>query len=112
MHIFLPSSLSLTLAKASCVNLLTTLETCPYFSFDRDAMHSYPWCSNGMRWNDTAVCILLLKLPFVHYNALSRMRPRTYSNVSCYVVDIRHQIDSRKLPITSYFFLFDPLGSI
>ena len=75
-------------------------------------MHSYPWCSNGMRWNDIMACILLLKLPFVHYNALSRIRLRTYSNVSRYVVDVRHQIDSRKLLITGYFFLLNPLGSI
>ena len=88
MHIFLLSSLSLTLAKASCTNLLTTLETCLRFSFNRDAMHSRPWCSNGMRWNDITVCILLLKLPFVHYNALSRIRPRTYSNISRCIVDV------------------------
>ena len=75
-------------------------------------MHSYPWYSNGMRWNNTAVCTLLLELPFVHYNALSRIRPRTYSNVSRYVVDVGHQIDSQKLPIASYFFLFNPFGSI
>ena len=112
MYIFLPSSLPLTLAKASYANLLTTLETCPCFSFDRDAMHSYPWCSNGMRWNDTTVCTLLLKLPFVYYNALSRMCPRTYSNVSCYVVDVGHQIDSQKLLIAGYFFLFDPFRLI
>ena len=90
MHIFLPSSPPLILAKASCANLLTTLETCSCFSFDRDAMYSCPWCSNGMRWNDTTVCTLFLELPFVHYNALSRMRPRTYSNVSCCVVDVGH----------------------
>ena len=90
MYIFLPSSLSLTLAKVSCASLLTTLEMCPCFSFDRDAMYSRPWCSNGMRWNDTVVCILPLELPFVYYNALSRMRPRTYSNVSRCVVDVRH----------------------
>ena len=65
-----------------------------------------------MRWNDIMACTLLLELPFVHYNALSRMRPRTYSNVSRYVVDVEYQIDSRKLPITSYFFLFDPFGLI
>ena len=53
-------------------------------------MHSRPWCSNSMRWNDIAVCILLLELPFMHYNALSRIRPRTYSNVSCCVVDVGH----------------------
>ena len=88
MHIFLPSSLPLTLAKASYANLLTTLETCLCSSFNRDAMHSRPWCSNGMRWNNTTVYILLLELPFVYYNALSRMRPRTYSNVSRYIVDI------------------------
>ena len=58
------------------------------------------------------VCILLLELPFMHYNALSRIRPRTYSNVSCCVVDVRYQIDSRKLLITGYFFLFNPLGLI
>ena len=75
-------------------------------------MHSHPWCSNGMRWNDIVACTLLLELPFVHYNALSRMRPRTYSNISRCVVDVGHQIDSRKLPIAGYFFLFDPLGSI
>ena len=90
MHIFLPSSLPLTFTKASYANLLTTLETCPCFSFNRDAMHSYPWYSNGMRWNDTIVCTLLLELPFVHYNALSRIRPRIYSNVSRCVVDVRH----------------------
>ena len=65
-----------------------------------------------MRWNDIVACILLLKLPFMHYNALSRMRLRTYSNVSRYVVDVGYQIDSRKLPITSYFFFFDPLRLI
>ena len=75
-------------------------------------MYSRPWYSNGMRWNNTTVYILLLKLPFVHYNALSRIRPHIYSNVSCCVVDIRHQIDSRKLPITSYFFLFNPFRLI
>ena len=75
-------------------------------------MHSRPWCSNGMRWNDIIACILLLELPFVHYNALSRMCPRTYSNVSRCIVDVGYQIDSRKLPITGYFFLFDPLRSI
>ena len=53
-------------------------------------MHSHPWYSNGMRWNDIMACILLLELPFVHYNALSRMRPRTYSNVSYYIVDVRY----------------------
>ena len=88
MYIFLLSSLPSILAKASYANLLTTLETCPCFSFDRDAIYSCPWCSNGMRWNDTAVCILLLELPFVYYNTLSRMRPRTYSNVSRYIVDV------------------------
>ena len=112
MHIFLPSSLSLTLTKVSCVNLLTTLETCPCFSFDRDAMYSHPWCSNNMRWNNTTVYILLLKLPFMYYNALSRIRPRTYSNISRYIVDIRYQINSQKLSITSYFFLFNPFGLI
>ena len=74
-------------------------------------MRSHPWYSNSMRWNDTTGCILLLKLPFIHYNALSRMRPRIYSNVSCCVVDVGYQIDSRKLSIASYFFL-DPFGLI
>ena len=49
MYIFLPSSFSLTLAKVSYANLLTTLETCLYFSSDRDAMRSYPWYNNSMR---------------------------------------------------------------
>ena len=53
-------------------------------------MHSHPWCSSGMRWNDTMVYTLLLELPFIHYNALSRMRLRTYSSISRCVVDIRH----------------------
>ena len=111
MHIFLSSSLPLTLAKVSCANLLTILETYPCFSFDRDAMHSYPWYSNGMRWNDTMGCILLLELPFMYCNTLSRICSHTYSNVSRCVVDIRYQIDSRKLLITNYFFL-DPFGLI
>ena len=88
MYIFFSSSLLLTLAKAFCASLLTTLGMCPCFFFDRDAMHSHPWCSNGMRWNDTMVCILLLKLSFMYYNALSRMCSRIYSNVSCYIVDV------------------------
>ena len=88
MYISLPSSLPLILAKAFYANLLTTLETCPCFSFNRDAMRSHPWYSNGMRWNNTTGYILLLKLSFVHYNALSRMRSRTYSNISRYVVDV------------------------
>ena len=90
MHIFLPSSFLLILAKVSYANLLTTLETYLYFSSNRDAIYSYPWYSNGMRWNNTIGYILLLKLPFIHYNALSRMRSRTYSNVSRYVVDVRY----------------------
>ena len=109
MHIFLSNSLPLALAKVSYTSLLTILKTCPCFSFNRDAMHSYPWCS--MRWNDIIACILLLKLSSIHYNALSRIRLRTYSNVFHYIVDVRHQIDSRKLLITSYFFL-DPFRLI
>ena len=88
MHISFPNSLPLILAKAFCANLLTTLETCPCFSFNRDAMRSRLWYSNGMRWNNTMGCILLLELPFMYYNALSRIRPRTYSNISRYVVDV------------------------
>ena len=90
MYIFLPSSLPLTLTKASCANLLTTLETYLCFSSNRDTMRSHPWCSNSMRWNNTTGYILLPELLFIYYNALSRMRPRTYSNVSRCVVDIRY----------------------
>ena len=90
MYISLPSSLPLTLAKASYANLLTILETCLYFSSNRDAMRSRPWCNNGMRWNNIIGYILLLKLPFIHYNILSRMYLRTYSNVSRCVVDVRY----------------------
>ena len=43
-----------------------------------------------MRWNNIVACILLLELPFVYYNALSRMRLRTYSNVFYCVVDVRY----------------------
>ena len=112
MYILLLNSFLLTLVKVSYASLLTTLEMCLCFFFDRDAMHSRPWCSSGMRWNNIVACILLLKLPFVYYNALSRMRLRTYSNISYYIVDVKYPIDSRKLPITGYFFLFNPLGSI
>ena len=105
MYTFLPNSPLLVLTKVSYTNLLTTLETCPYFFLGRDATHSYPQYSNSMRWNNTIVYILLLKLLFMYYNALSRIYLYTYSNVSHYVVDIKHQINSRKLSITNYFFL-------
>ena len=112
MHIFLPSSLPLALTKVSCTSLLTTLETYPCFSFNRDAIYSYPQYSNSMRQNDIIACILLLKLPFIYYNTLSRIRLRIYSNIFHYIVDVRYQIDSQKLPITSYFFLFNPFRLI
>ena len=112
MYIFLPNSLFLTLTKVSYTSLLTTLEICPCFSFDRDTMHSYPQYSNSIRQNNIIACILLLKLPFIHYNTLSRICLYTYFNVSCYVMDVRYQINSQKLLITSYFFLFNPLRLI
>ena len=51
-------------------------------------MHSHPWCSSGMRWNNTMVYLLLLELPSVYYNALSRIYLYTYSSISRYVVDV------------------------
>ena len=56
--------------------------------------------------------ILLLKLSFIYYNTLSRIRPRTYSNISYYIVNARYQINSQKLSITSYFFLSNPFRLI